>query len=161
MQISLYCLNAAKRKKSFLCVELEPGFFLSFTEKPQEEWTTPVSCTVACWVSPLGETSGRKKHISHHQYSHFLAEESDTLVFRAASLLRQAELFLVFGVLLLQRLELSARHRREERRSLEYEYIKVKQLVGGGSFSSTSEHVHRLISLGGAEVDISCHVQGF
>lgn len=41
-----------------------------------------------------------------NEYLHFLAENSDALVFRAGPLLRETELFLVLGVLLFQSLEL-------------------------------------------------------
>lgn len=104
------------------------GFFLSFNREAAGETdrTSLLYCGLL-GVTFRGDQWQKKKHTSQHEYSHFLAEESDALVFRAASLLRQTELFLVFGVLLLQRLELSARHRQEEQRPLEYEYIQVKQ----------------------------------
>lgn len=66
---------------------------------PPDRLSTQHSNELAGW-GHLYRRHARKKHISYHEYSHFLAEDSDSLVFRAAPLLRQAQLLLVLGVLL-------------------------------------------------------------
>lgn len=138
--------NVKKKKKG----EIQSVYFY-YLHRPQGEFRAAFQR--AGWFgTPSEGISARKKHISHQQYSHFLAEDPDTLVFWAAALLRQAELFLVFGVLLFQRLQLSGA-RQQEGRPLEMQrhHVRLQRqalkdfiflISGEASLSKRLKHKH-------------------
>lgn len=118
--VCLYWLQAVRSKHICTVVSLcwsgglkkHAVLIFNYLHRPHRGENSPHQSNI---LSVLGylEEKARKKHISYRRYSHFFAEDSDTLVFWAASLFRQTELFLIFGVLLFQCLELKTTRQRQ------------------------------------------------